>query len=74
MEGMFSIPKLPDWIRYPLGLMIAYAVNFVVLIFFTTLSYNYTELIGVALIGLLIYVISEIQKGVQQARSTLARK
>ncbi|MBN1994068.1 MAG: protein kinase [Anaerolineae bacterium] len=74
MEGIFGLPKLPDWLRYPLGLMLTYAASLLVLILSTTITYDYTELIGAALIGFLIYLISEIQKGVQQARSTLRRK
>ncbi|MBN1217612.1 MAG: protein kinase [Anaerolineae bacterium] len=73
MEGSFIVPRLPDWLRYPLGLILAYAVSLLVLTFLVSASYNYLEFFGVALIGVAVYLISEIQKGVLQARLMLRK-
>jgi hypothetical protein len=71
MEGLFGIARLPDWIRYPGGLAVAYAVSVGTLVLSGTVAYYYAEIIGAALIGLLVFIISEIQRGVHKAWATL---
>ena len=69
MEALFGVPKLPDWLRYPLGVTLAYLAGLFMLIILTRPIYNHWEIVGAALIGFLIYVISEVYKGVQKARA-----
>jgi hypothetical protein len=69
MEALFGVPNMPDWLRYPLGVTLAYLAGLFMLIILTHPIYNYWEIVGAALIGFLIYVISEVYKGVQKARA-----
>lgn len=69
LEGSFSLSFIPGWFRFPVAILLAYFIS--LLIFGRSVEQASSDagLGGAILVGLLVYLISEIYKGVQAARS-----
>ena len=72
LEGSFYVPKIPDWLRFPGAIILAYLFHTIILNLEYLLT-NVLSYLGSILIGLLVYVILESYKGYQKARETMLR-